>query len=49
MAGVSGTEFGVARDTAGRDLKGLTVLGLLELAGKGRAVHYVLKSTDDFW
>lgn len=41
------TEFGVANDTAGRDLKGLTELGLLELTGKGRAVRYVAKSTDN--
>ena len=40
-------EFGVANDTAGRDLKGLTALGLLELIGKGRAVRYVAKSTDN--
>ena len=40
-------EFGVANDTAGRDLKGLTELGLLELVGKGRAVRYVAKSTDN--
>lgn len=39
------TEFGVANDTAGRDLKGLTELGLLELVGKGRAVRYVAKTT----
>jgi predicted HTH transcriptional regulator len=39
------TEFGVANDTAGRDLKGLTELGLLELIGKGRAVRYVVKTT----
>jgi len=41
------TEFGVANDTAGRDLKGLTELGLLEQVGKGRAVRYVAKSTDN--
>ena len=40
-------EFGVANDTAGRDLKGLTELGLLEPSGKGRAVRYVAKSTDN--
>lgn len=39
------TEFGVANDTAGRDLKGLAELGLVELVGKGRAVHYVAKTT----
>lgn len=39
------TEFGVANDTAGRDLKGLTELGLLELQGQGRAARYVLKTT----
>ena len=38
-------EFGVANDTAGRDLKGLIQLGLVELVGKGRAVHYVIKTT----
>ena len=38
-------EFGVANDTAGRDLKGLTELGLLELQGQGRGARYVLKST----
>jgi ATP-dependent DNA helicase RecG len=41
------SEFGVANDTAGRDLKGLTSLGLLEPVGKGRAVRYVVKSTDN--
>jgi len=41
------TEFGVANDTAGRDLKGLTELGLLVLVGKGRAVRYVAKTTDN--
>jgi len=41
------TEFGVANDTAGRDLKGLIELGLLELVGKGRAVRYVAKTTDN--
>lgn len=38
-------EFGVANDTAGRDLKGLTELGLVQLVGKGRAAHYVAKTT----
>ena len=37
-------EFTVANDTAGRDLKALTDLGLLTSEGKGRAVHYVLPS-----
>ena len=37
----------LANDTAGRDLKGLTELGLLELIGKGRAVRYVVKTTDN--
>jgi predicted HTH transcriptional regulator len=41
------TEFGVANDTAGRDLKGLTELGLLQQIGKGRAVRYVAKTTDN--
>ena len=31
----------------GRDLKGLTDLGLLESQGKGRAVRYALKTTDN--
>ena len=37
--------FGIANDTAGRDLKALTELGLLEAHGKGRAVRYVAKTT----
>ena len=37
-------EFSVARDTAGRDLKGLTELGLLQSQGQGRAVRYVLSA-----
>jgi len=41
------TEFNVANDTAGRDLKGLTELGLLELVGKGRAARYVAKAIDN--
>ena len=41
-------QFNVANDTAGRDLKGLTDMGLLDAEGKGRAVSYVLpKSTDN--
>lgn len=40
-------EFKVANDTAGRDLKALTDLGLLEIQGKGRAARYVLKTTGD--
>jgi predicted HTH transcriptional regulator len=36
------TEFGVASDTAGRDLKALTKLGLLVPEGRGRAARYVL-------
>jgi predicted HTH transcriptional regulator len=40
-------EFGVANDTAGRDLKGLTELGLLVATGKGRAVRYLAQSTDN--
>jgi predicted HTH transcriptional regulator len=40
-------EFGVANDTAGRDLKGLIEVGLLERVGKRRAVHYVAKTTDN--
>jgi predicted HTH transcriptional regulator len=39
------TEFKVANDTAGRDLKALTGLGLLEIQGKGRAARYVAKTT----
>ena len=35
----------VANDTAGRDLKALTELGLIEAQGKGRAVRYVIKAT----
>ena len=38
-------EFGVANDTAGRDLKALTELGLIEPQGKGRAARYVIRST----
>jgi len=41
------TEFGVANDTAGRDLKSLTEFGLLELVGKGRTVRYMAKTTDN--
>jgi predicted HTH transcriptional regulator len=33
--------FQVANDTAGRDLKGLVELGLLQLQGSGRSAHYV--------
>lgn len=42
--------FQIANDTAGRDLKQLVTLDLLQPVGKGRAVHYVLnpgKSTDN--
>lgn len=39
------SEFDIANDTAGRDLKTLTELGLLEAQGRGRAVRYVLKPT----
>ena len=35
-------QFQIANDTAGRDLKGLTDLGLLKAEGRGRAVRYVL-------
>jgi predicted HTH transcriptional regulator len=38
-------EFDVVNDTAGRDLKRLAELGLLELIGKGRAARYVAKTT----
>jgi predicted HTH transcriptional regulator len=45
------TQFKIANDTAGRDLRGLTDMGLLDTEGKGRAVSYVLpiptKSTDN--
>ncbi len=45
------SQFNVANDTAGRDLKGLVDLGLLIAEGKGRSVSYVLsapeKSTDN--
>ena len=41
------SQFDIANDTAGRDLKGLTELGLIEATGKGRAVRYVVKKTDD--
>jgi predicted HTH transcriptional regulator len=43
-------EFGVANDTAGRDLKSLVAIGLLLPEGRGRAVRYVLRpavSTDN--
>lgn len=40
-------EFEVANDTAGRDLKILLELGLLKAQGKGRAAHYVIKTTDN--
>jgi predicted HTH transcriptional regulator len=45
-------KFKVANDTAGRDLKRLTELGVLVVQGKGRAVRYVLgnpagKSTEN--
>ena len=35
--------FGIVKDTAVRDIKGLVELGLLEPRGKGRGRHYVLK------
>jgi predicted HTH transcriptional regulator len=41
------SKFAVANDTAGRDLKSLTELGLIEPQGKGRAVRYVVKTTDN--
>ena len=40
-------KFNIAKDTAGRDLKALTELGLLEAQGKGRAARYVTKTTDN--
>jgi len=36
--------FGVVRDTAVRDIKGLIALDLIESRGQGRGRHYVLKS-----
>jgi ATP-dependent DNA helicase RecG len=36
-------QFKVANDTAGRDLKGLTDLGVLSAKGKGRGAHYVIR------
>ena len=36
-------EFGVANDTAGRDLKGLVKVGLLSLKGQGRAARYLAR------
>ena len=39
-------EFQVANDTAGRDLKSLSDLGLLVVEGKGRAVRYVPRIQD---
>jgi predicted HTH transcriptional regulator len=38
-------EFKVANDTAGRDLKELTKMGILSPQGKGRAARYVLQVT----
>jgi predicted HTH transcriptional regulator len=40
-------EFHVANDTAGRDLKNLKDLGILKPEGRGRALHYVLRSTQE--
>ncbi len=37
-------QFSVVNDTAGRDLKQLTDLGLILPQGKGRAAHYVLRT-----
>jgi predicted HTH transcriptional regulator len=36
-------QFDVANDTAGRDLKGLTELGILSAKGKGRGAYYVIQ------
>jgi predicted HTH transcriptional regulator len=36
-------QFDVANDTAGRDLKGLTELGILSAKGKGRGAYYVIR------
>jgi ATP-dependent DNA helicase RecG len=38
-------EFSVANDTAGRDLKQLSELGLIVSQGRGRAVSYVLRTS----
>lgn len=38
--------FGVANDTAGRDLKGLVDLGVLDTMGSGRSTRYVISGTD---
>ncbi len=38
--------FGVTRDTANRDFKGLMSLGIAEPRGGGRSRHYVYKETD---
>jgi predicted HTH transcriptional regulator len=40
-------EFKVANDTAGRDLRALTELGLLESQGKARAVRYVTRTAEN--
>ena len=38
-------EFSVVNDTAGRDLKQLTDLGLIFTQGRGRSVSYILRTT----
>jgi predicted HTH transcriptional regulator len=39
------SQFQIANDTAGRDLKQLRELGLLIAEGKGRSVRYVIGTT----
>ena len=39
--------FGIAGDTAGRDLKGLVDLGVLDRIGSGRSTRYVISGTDE--
>jgi ATP-dependent DNA helicase RecG len=41
------TTFHVVNDTAGRDLRALTDLGLLTPGGKGRSVRYVLQTPSE--
>jgi len=40
-------EFGVANDTAGRDLKGLVDLGVLARTGSGRSTKYVVSESNE--
>jgi ATP-dependent DNA helicase RecG len=41
------TEFGIANDTAGRDLKSLVALGVLIPKGQGRSVRYVVPAPSE--